>query len=134
MTRYSIDPERHELIATWGTGEADLATRIATVPTGTDTAALMRLARALTHLSEAAWRTYTHPASAASSQDPNSEGSRRAEERKAFDEVPGAITRPNLPQDGMLDVEYSPLVESAHRAGRALRALGNADLTAAVLA
>ncbi|MFJ7244395.1 hypothetical protein ACIQWA_07060 [Kitasatospora sp. NPDC098652] len=134
MTRYSIDPERHELIATWGTGEGDLATCIAAVPAGTDTAALMRLARALTHLSEAAWRTYTHPASAAVSQEPNSEGWRRAEERKAFDEVPGAITRPNLPRDGMLDVEYSPLAESAHRAGRALHALDNADLTDSVLA
>ncbi|WP_051836727.1 hypothetical protein [Streptomyces sp. NRRL WC-3742] len=133
MTRYSVDPERHELIATWGTGEGDLATRIAVLPAGTDTAALMRLARALTHLSEAAWRTYTHPASAAASQEPNSEGWRRAEERKAFDEVPGAVTRPHLPQDGMLDVEYSPLVESAHRAGRALHTLGNADLTDAVL-
>ncbi|MEV7940318.1 hypothetical protein AB0O82_29810 [Kitasatospora sp. NPDC088264] len=133
MTRYSIDPERHELIAAWGTGEGDLATRIAALPAGTDTDALMRLARALTHLSEAAWRTYTHPASAAASPAPSSEGWRRAEERKAFDEVPGAITRPNLSQDGMLDVEYSPLVESAHRAGRALHALGNADLTDAVL-
>ncbi|MFJ5927910.1 hypothetical protein ACIQF6_35485 [Kitasatospora sp. NPDC092948] len=54
MTRYSIDPEQHELIATWGTGEGDLASRIAAVPAGTDTALLMRLARALTHLSEAA--------------------------------------------------------------------------------
>ncbi|MFD4395572.1 hypothetical protein [Kitasatospora sp. NPDC058397] len=134
MTRYSIDPERLELLASWGTGEGDLATRIAAVPAGTDTAALMRLARALTHLSEAAWRTYTHPASAASSMEPNSEGWRRAEERKAFDEVPGAIARPNLPQDGMLDVSYSPLVESAHRAGRALHALDYADLTDAVLA
>ncbi|WP_369182871.1 hypothetical protein [Streptomyces sp. Y1] len=134
MTRYSIDPGRHELIATWGTGEGDLAARIAALPASTDTAALMRLARALTHLSEAAWRTYTHPASAASSVEPNSEGWRRAEERKAFDEVPGAITQPNLPQDGMLDVDYSPLVESAHRVGRALHAIGNADLTDAVLA
>ncbi|MFD4533497.1 hypothetical protein ACFWNL_37305 [Kitasatospora sp. NPDC058397] len=134
MTRYCIDPGRHELIATWGTGEGDLATRIADLPTDTDAAALMRLARALTHLSEAAWRTYTHPASAASSMEPGSEGWRRAEERKSFDEVPEAIARPNLPQDGMLDVEYSPLVESAHRAGRALHSLGNADLTDAVLA
>ncbi|CAM5709403.1 hypothetical protein BOQ63_015285 [Streptomyces viridifaciens] len=134
MTRYSVDPEQHELIAAWGTGEGDLATRLAAVPTGTNTATLMRLAGALTHLSEAAWRTYTHPASAAASMEPNSEGWRRAEERKSFDEVPGAITRPNLPQDGMLDVGYSLLVESAHRAGCALHALDNADLTAAVLA
>ncbi|MGC0317049.1 hypothetical protein [Kitasatospora acidiphila] len=134
MTRYSVDPGRRELIAGWGTGEGDLATRIAAAPAGTDIAPLLRLARALTHLSEAAWRTYTHPASAAASMEPNSEGWRRAEERKAFDEVPGAITRPNLPQGGMLDVDYSPVVESAHRAGRALHAIGNADLTDAVLA
>ncbi|MFJ5123091.1 hypothetical protein [Kitasatospora sp. NPDC088548] len=134
MTRYSIDPERHELIATWGTGEGGLATRIGVLPAGTGTSALLGLARALTQLSEAAWRTYTHPASAASSQEPNSEGWRRSEERKAFDEVPLAITRPNLPQDGMLDVSYSPLVESAHRAGRALHTLDDRELTDAVLA
>ncbi|MFJ3217406.1 hypothetical protein ACIPLC_15970 [Kitasatospora sp. NPDC086801] len=134
MTRYSVDPERHELIATWGTGEGDLSTRIAALPAKAETSTLLGLARALTHLSETAWRTYTHPASAAASMEPNSEGWRRAEERKAFDEVPGAITRPNLPQDGMLDVEYSPLAESAHRAGRALHTLDNADLTDAVLA
>ncbi|MFI9366525.1 hypothetical protein ACIG5E_36555 [Kitasatospora sp. NPDC053057] len=134
MTRYSIDPERHELIATWGTGAGDLATRIVGLPAEAGTSVLLSLARALTHLSDAAWRTYTHPASAAASQDPNSEGWHRAEERKAFDEVPGAITRPNLPQGGMLDVSYSPLAESAHRAGRALHTLGNTDLTDAVLA
>ncbi|GGR10051.1 hypothetical protein [Kitasatospora griseola] len=65
MTRYSIDPEQHELIATWGTGEGDLATRITALPADTNTAAPMRLARALTHRSEAALRTYTHPAGAA---------------------------------------------------------------------
>ncbi|MFI9367016.1 hypothetical protein ACIG5E_39195 [Kitasatospora sp. NPDC053057] len=134
MTRYSVDPERHELIATWGTGEGDLATRIADLPADTGISVLLSLARALTHLSEAAWHTYTHPASAASSQEPDSEGWRRKEERKAFDEVPGAIARPNLPQGGMLDVSYSPLAESAHRAGRALHTLDNADLTNAVLA
>lgn len=134
MTRYNVDPERHELIATWGTGEGDLATRIAALPTKAQLSTLLGLARALTHLSEAAWRTYTHPASAASSVEPNSEGWRREEERKSFDEVQGAITRPNLPQDGMLDVSYSSLVESAHRAGRALHALDDQRLTDAVLA
>ncbi|MFB8203133.1 hypothetical protein [Kitasatospora purpeofusca] len=134
MTRYSIDPERHELLATWGTGEGDLATRVASLPAGAETSVLLRLARALSHLSEAAWRTYTHPASAAASQNSGSEGWRRDEERDAFDEVPDAIARPNLPQDGMLDVSYSPLVESAHRAGRALHSLDDRQLTDAVLA
>ncbi|MEU1290536.1 hypothetical protein [Kitasatospora sp. NPDC005856] len=74
MTRYCVDPVRHELIATWGTGDGDLAIRIATVAADTDSAPVLRLARALTHLSEAAWRTYTHPASSAASVEPNSKG------------------------------------------------------------
>ncbi|MFF2546490.1 hypothetical protein ACFVUY_28560 [Kitasatospora sp. NPDC058063] len=32
MTRYSIDPERHELLATFGTGEGDPATWVASFP------------------------------------------------------------------------------------------------------
>ncbi|MEU7096438.1 hypothetical protein [Kitasatospora aureofaciens] len=134
MTRYCVDPVRHELIATWGTGEGDLATRIATVPTGTDLAALSRLAGALTQLSTAAWRTYTHPASAADSLEVNSEGWRREEERKAFDEVTAAVTTPNLPQGGSMIVEYSPVLENAHRVGRALIALDIPELTEAIRA
>ncbi|MFF9667264.1 hypothetical protein ACF1FY_34975, partial [Streptomyces althioticus] len=134
MTRYCVDPVRHELIATWGTGEGDLATRIATVPTGTDLAALSRLADALTQLSTAAWRTYTHPASAADSLEVNSEGWRREEERKAFDEVTAAVTTPNLPQGGSMIVEYSPVLENAHRVGRALIALDIPELTEAIRA
>ncbi|MFI9324852.1 hypothetical protein ACIGXI_34440 [Kitasatospora aureofaciens] len=118
MPRYSIDPTRHELIVTWGTGEGDLATRVAALPTGADTTALLRLARALTRLSEAAWHTYTHPASAAGSLEPNSEGWRREQERQAFSDVTEAISQPNLPQGGSVIVSYSPLIESAHPPGR----------------
>ncbi|QOV33249.1 hypothetical protein IM697_23700 [Streptomyces ferrugineus] len=32
MTRYYVAPDRNELIATWGTGEGDLAASIATLP------------------------------------------------------------------------------------------------------
>ena len=67
MTRYCVVPARHELIATWGTGEGDLAAGIAALPVSADTGSLLALARALTQLSSAAWRTYTHPASAADS-------------------------------------------------------------------
>ncbi|MEY9947128.1 hypothetical protein [Kitasatospora sp. GAS1066B] len=77
MIRYCVDPDRHELIATWGTGQGELASRIAAVPAGTDIATLSRLTAALTQLSTAAWRTYTHPASATDSLEPNSEGWRR---------------------------------------------------------
>ncbi|BFV56278.1 hypothetical protein KCMC57_up13820 [Kitasatospora sp. CMC57] len=132
MTRYCVDPDRHELIAAWGTGEGDLATRIATLPAGTDTSVLLSLARALAQLSEAAWRTYTHPASAAGSLEPNSEGWRREREREAFDEVVDAITKPHLPSGGMMMVSYSRLVESANRIGRALHDIDDPDLTQAV--
>ncbi|MFB8201725.1 hypothetical protein [Kitasatospora purpeofusca] len=134
MTRYSIDPDRHELIATWGTGEGDLATRVATLPAEAGTSVLLGLARALSLLSEAAWRTYTHPASAAGSQEPNSEGWRRERERGHFGEALDAIAKPNLPSGGSMVVSYSPLIESANRVGRALHHLDNPDLTKAVLA
>jgi hypothetical protein len=134
MTRYCVDPDRHELIATWGTGQGDLASRIAAVPAGTDLAALSRLTAALTQLSAAAWRTYTHPASAADSLEVNSEGWRREEERKAFAEVAAAVATPNLPHGGSVIVEYSPVLENAHRVGRALIALDNPELTEAIRA
>ncbi|MER7757069.1 hypothetical protein [Kitasatospora sp. NPDC097643] len=134
MTRYCVDPVRCELTATWGTSEGDLTARIAVLPADTDLGVVLRLARGLTGLSEAAWRTYTHPASAAGSLESNTEGWRREQERKGFAEVPEAVVRPNLPHGGTLTVSPSTLVESAHRIGRALHTLDNADLAAAVLA
>ncbi|WP_198042151.1 hypothetical protein [Kitasatospora azatica] len=132
MTRYCVDPVRRELIATWGTGQGELATRLAAVPADTDLGGLSRLAATLTQLSTAAWRTYTHPASAADSLEVNSEGWRREQERKAFDDVAQAMAEPNLPQGGSMVVQYSPLLENAHRVGRALVALDNPELTQAV--
>ncbi|MEU4117753.1 hypothetical protein AB0F71_25060 [Kitasatospora sp. NPDC028055] len=134
FTRYSIDPARHELIATWGTGEGDLATRTASLPAEAETSVLLGLARALTQLSEAAWRTYTHPASAAGSLEPNTEGWRREEERKHFAEVADAIAKPNLPSGGSMVVSYCRLIESANRVGRALHELDDSELDEAVLA
>ncbi|WP_329586928.1 hypothetical protein OG500_36980 [Kitasatospora sp. NBC_01250] len=129
MTRYCVDPVRHELIAVWGTGQGELAARVAALPAGTDLAALSRLAAALTQLSTAAWRTYTHPASAADSLDVDSEGWHREQERRAFEEVPQAVEAPNLPHGGTMTVSYSPVLENAHRIGRALLALELPELT-----
>ncbi|MFE2972096.1 hypothetical protein ACFXKC_52795 [Streptomyces sp. NPDC059340] len=134
MTRYCVVPDRRELMATWGTGEGDLAVCIAALPTGADTAVLLGLARALTQLCDAAWRTYTHPASAAESLEPNSEGWRREEERKRFSEVIDAISHPNLPRGGTMTVSYSSVLESAHRVGRALHNLDDPQLVKAVAA
>jgi hypothetical protein len=54
MTRYSIDPDRRELIATWRSGEGDLATRIAALPADADRSVLLGPTHALTQLSHAA--------------------------------------------------------------------------------
>ncbi|MFE6751052.1 hypothetical protein ACFVGM_34745 [Kitasatospora purpeofusca] len=134
MTRYSIDSDRHELIATWVTDEGDLATRVAALPSEAGTSVLLGLARALAQLSETAWRACTHPASAASSLEPNSEGWRRERERGHLGEVLDTMTKPNLPSRGSMVVSYSPLIESANRVGRALHKLADPGLTAAVLA
>jgi len=134
MTRYCVVFDRHELIAAWGTGEGDLAASVAALPPGAGTTRLLSLARALTQFSSAAWRTYTHPASAAGSLESNSEGWRREEERKRFSEVADAITRPNLPSGGSMTVSYSSLLESAHRVGRALHHLDDPQLVKAVAA
>ncbi|KJK55495.1 hypothetical protein UK12_28280 [Saccharothrix sp. ST-888] len=109
-----------------------MATRVAAVTAGADLAALSRLASALTQLSTAAWRTYTHPASAADSLQVNSEGWRREQEREAFEDVADAVASPNLPHGGAMTVEYSPVLESANRVGRALLALDIPELTEAV--
>ena len=50
MTRYSVDLDQRELIALWGTGEGDLSTRIAALPSDAGTSDLLALVRALTQL------------------------------------------------------------------------------------
>ncbi|MGW2402201.1 hypothetical protein ACWCYY_37190 [Kitasatospora sp. NPDC001664] len=134
MTRYCVDPVRHELIATWGSGEGDLAARVSAVPAGTSLAGLSRLASVLTQFSAAAWHTYTHPAGAAHSLEPGTEGWRREREREAFEEVARAVEDPHLPHGGSITVSSSPLVENANRIGRALLALAVPELTEAVRA
>lgn len=84
----------------------------AALPVSADTGQLLGLARALTQLSSAAWRTYTHPASTAGFPEPNSD-------------VSAAIGDPNMPTDGTMIVSYSSILESAHRVGRALHDLGD---------
>ncbi|WP_225730653.1 MULTISPECIES: hypothetical protein [unclassified Nocardia] len=133
MTRYAFDTDRNALVATWATGRGDLAEIVAALPPlnaehATD------LASNLTTLSRFQWRTYTHPASAAGDPDvPNSEAWRRAEERRNFKEVEAGLRNPNLPTEHGLVVSYSGVIESAHRVGRVLHAIDDADLRATIL-
>jgi hypothetical protein len=129
VTTYAFDEERHAIVAVWETGSGCAASTFAELPGDVPAGAVERLAQALTRLSAQAWRTYTHPASAADEQDVNTEGWRRAQHREAFATVAQALTTPNLPSDGMLDVSYNPVEESAHRVGRALHEIGDADLS-----
>lgn len=136
MTRYAFDSQNQKLIATWGTGAGDLALTIAETDAEVGEKHGLRLAQALTLLSAALWRAYTEPAAAAGdSEEANSEAWRRAETRKAFAEVQGAVAKPNLPDEhGYLTVCHDPVEESAHRLGRVLHAIANDALAETVQA
>lgn len=132
MTRYAIDRSRNALIASWSTGLGDIAVIVAGLPSGVSSRDALNLAGALTQLSAACWRCYTHPASAADSHEPNSEGWRRQRERDAFAVVAAAFTSPNLPSDGYMIRSYIRVEEAAHRVGRVLHVLDAAELTTRV--
>ncbi|MEY9929714.1 hypothetical protein ABH926_004354 [Catenulispora sp. GP43] len=135
VTRYAIDEQHGTLIAAWATGDGDTATSVATLPPSSPADQRYAVARALTGLSEALWRTYTHPASAAGDDmGDNSEGWRRQSERDAFAKVLSALAQPNLPEGGMIVQSYIAVEEGAHRLGRALHAVGDDQLTAAITA
>lgn len=134
VTRYAIETDRGELIAAWSSGGGDRARRVAELPKERGDEELLRLSLTMTRLADAAWRTYTHPASAADSWQPNTEGWRRQQERASFEEAVSAVRTPHLPEDGSLLVSYSPLVESGHQLGRVLHDLADERLREAVIA
>jgi hypothetical protein len=135
MTRYAVDETRGELVATWETGYGAVAVLVAPLAGRIEPQQRQALAAELSGLSEALWRCYTHPASAADGWEVNTEGWRRQGTRDGFSGVTGHLREPNLPDDqGNLIVSYDPVVERAHRVGRCLRPATDADLTSAVIA
>jgi hypothetical protein len=135
VTRYAIDETRGELIAVWETGYGAVATRVAPLPDRIVDVRRPAIAAELSRLSEALWRCYTHPASAADSLEVNTEGWRREQTRNEFDSVVDHIRRPNLPDEhGSLIVNYDPVEERAHRVGRCLHDAADPDLIIAVIA
>jgi hypothetical protein len=134
MTRYAIDEARGELVAVWETGHGAVVTRVASLPDRLPDLRRRALAAELSGLSEALWRCYTHPASAAESLDVNTEGWRREQTRNEFGSVVAHIRRPQLPDaHGSLIVSYDPVEERAHRVGRCLHGAADPDLIAAVV-
>jgi hypothetical protein len=134
VTRYAFDGERGLLLASWSTGSGDAASVVAEIPSASDQGAALRLGELLTELSQALWRCYTHPASAAPSLDVNTAGWRSEGDREAFAKVLPALVKPNLPDNGTMLVSYIPVEESAHRVGRALHEIGSTALTTQVAA
>lgn len=132
MTRYAVDEYRNALIASWSVGTGALAVTVADLPPSGKGKQALIIAETVSDLSQALWHCYTHPASAAASVEPNTEGWRRQGSRDAFASVVAAVCTPNLPTNGMLTVSYDPVEESAHRVGRALHAIGDDELTARI--
>lgn len=134
MTLYAYDPDRHSLLAVWNTGRGNTTRLVAELPPTATGEQALALTTTLGHLSEEAWRTYTHPASAAQTLDVNTEGWLRDGEREAFGTVDEAIREPNLPEGGSIIESYIAVEENAHRVGRALHAIGDPALTDTVAA
>ncbi|WP_433617041.1 hypothetical protein ACQP2P_16605 [Dactylosporangium sp. CA-139114] len=133
MTRYAVDVQRSELHAVWRVGFADTTQMVAALPPEVAAHEAESLAAAMTSLSTALWRRYTHPSTATRGDEDTGEGRQRREMRALVGDVTSAVRSPNLPIDNMLIVSYDPVEEQAHRVGRALHAIGSEALADAVL-
>ncbi|MFC5180466.1 hypothetical protein [Actinomadura harenae] len=131
MTLYAYDEQGRSLLAVWGSGTGHRTAQIASVPETVEEASARSLAQAMSALSDAMWRTYTHPPEAAKSLEENTEGWRRAQTQALLPKVPDILRDPNLLLDRV--VSYNPVEESAHRVGRALHRAGDARLSEAVI-
>ncbi|MEV4708775.1 hypothetical protein [Actinoplanes sp. NPDC049316] len=135
MTNYAVDEDTGTVLRIWPTGRGQRAAVVGALPATAVAEDRLRLAAALTSLSEALWRCYTHPGLATDDRDGNGEGWRREQSREVFSQLVSLIKEPNLPSEGGAIIEsYDPVEEWAHRVGRALRALDDAKLLEAVSA
>ncbi|WP_045875975.1 hypothetical protein [Pseudofrankia sp. DC12] len=134
MSRYAVDVHDHALVVSWDTGLGDVAARIAQFPTTVDESDALSLARTLTFLSAAAWRTYTHPEEAALQALPTGDDNLSGRGREVFGKVVAAIESPHLPRDGLIQQAVVVVEEAAHRVGRALHTIADPELTIQVAA
>ncbi|MDN5916650.1 MAG: hypothetical protein L0I76_16360 [Pseudonocardia sp.] len=116
MTTYAHDPIASTIVAAWPTGAGSLARRVARVPTHVDDEGARHLAQALDDFSARAWLGYTDPGLVA--VEPTV--------------VARALTRPNLPCDGILHFSEDPVEEAAHAVGRHLTGIGTSGFREAI--
>ncbi|MFB9443017.1 hypothetical protein Dvina_51340 [Dactylosporangium vinaceum] len=133
MTTYALDLQAGSLLAVWASGVGHHATTVCQLgPVVPELAAQM--CEASTRLSTTLWDTYQRPAP----HDADDTDERELLERERGDGFAGvlaAITAPNLPDEhGLLMVSYDPMLEYAHTVGRALHAIADPEITAAVTA
>src|SRR5262249_19241645 len=121
---YAYDPSTTTLIAVWETGVGSVADAVARLNARTPRHSGVRLAEALTSLSQCAWLCFTDPGLV----DVGVIGA-------VTDAAPvlRALRRPRLPRGGLLRREPDPVVESAHGVGRGLVDIGSAGVTHAVV-
>jgi hypothetical protein len=134
MSRYAVDVHDRTLVVSWDTGLGDVAARVAQLPSTADESDALQLARTLTFLSAAAWRTYTHPEEAALQALPTGDDNLGGRGKDVFGKVVVAIEQPHLPRDGLIQQAVVVVEEAAHRVGRALHALADEVLTTQVAA
>lgn len=135
MTVYALDQGRRAVVAAWRCGVGSMADTVATLPESVSMDTGLALVEALSALSGQLWRNYTHPASAADSMTENSEGWRREQERHAFEIVVAAVRTPNVADAaGQIEVSYVATEEMAHKLGRVLHEIADAELTTRIAA
>ena len=117
MTTYAYDPTTRHLVATWETGAGAVARTLTRLPPRVDREAGLTLARALTGLSAATWQAYTDP------------GLTEVDPVAAM----AALTRPNVPENGLLRFEAEPHLNAAHEVGRELLAVGGTAVARVVV-
>jgi hypothetical protein len=135
MTRYALDSERGVITGAWATGAGDIGFTAATVPAICDTRLALQATNELDTMSRSLWRIYTHPAGPlGGSMGLEGESRQRERERWSFRQVLPAIDDPCSPAEIELITFYGQLEASAHRLGRILRQIGDADFACMVRA
>lgn len=132
MTDYAIDDTRGVLTQSYATPGGRHASDVTPLEPAEQDAWLAFL---LTQMSEALWRSYTHPKVRIDTDlVVPAHLDARDRDPRAIEEGIAAITNPHLPsENGTIIAFYDPIVESGHALGRWLRRIGNDALRTVIV-